>query len=91
MEWIWNEAKAAANYRKHGVWFETATQVFEDSHCVSTPDPHSDDDRWRMIGMVGISTLFVVHTLLEDDGTARIISARLATLSERKWYEALHF
>jgi uncharacterized protein len=91
MEWIWSEEKADTNYRDHGVRFETATLVFEDSHCLSAPDPHEDDDRWRTIGMTGLSTLFVVHTVLEDDGTARIISARRATRSERRLYETLRF
>jgi uncharacterized protein len=91
MEWVWTEEKAAANYRKHRVRFETATKVFDDEHCVSGPDPHHDDDRWQTIGIAGQSTLFVVHTLIEDDGTARIISARLASRNERKRYEALRF
>ena len=91
MEWIWDERKAEANYRKHRVLFETAVRVFDDDHCVTRPDPHSDDDRLRTIGMAGLLTLFVVHTVYEDDGSSRIISARLATRSERKLYEALRF
>ena len=91
MKWIWDERKAEANYRKHRVRFETATQVFDDVHCITGPDPHPDDDRWQTIGMVGERTLFVVHTVIEDDGTARMVSARLATRSERRRYEALRF
>jgi uncharacterized protein len=91
MEWTWTPAKAASNLRDHGVLFETAVEVFDDPYVVSSPDPHADDDRWRSIGMVGPRTLFVVHTVLEDDGSARIISARLATRRERKQYETLRF
>ena len=89
MEWSWDERKAAANYAKHGVLFETATLVFEDAHRLSDPDPHADDDRWRTIGIARSVTLFVVHTVIEADGTGRIISARKATATERKRYEAL--
>ncbi len=91
MQWTWDDRKAARNLREHRVRFETAVLVFEDKHCVSGPDPHEDDDRWRTIGMVGMSTLFVVHTQIEEDGSTRIISARKATPVERRLYERLRF
>jgi hypothetical protein len=28
---------------------------------ISEPDPHPDEDRWRVIGRVRMTTLFVVH------------------------------
>ena len=91
MKWSWTDQKAARNIREHGVRFETAVLVFEDEHSITGPDPHEDDDRWRTIGMVGMSTLFVVHTQIEDEGSARIISARKATPVERRLYERLRF
>ena len=91
MEWIWDERKAAANLAKHGVLFETAAEVFADPLILTLPDPHPDDDRWQTIGMVGSRALFVVHTIAEPDGSGRIISARRATPSERKAYEASRF
>ena len=91
MQWIWDDRKAARNLCEHHVRFETAVLVFEDEHCVSGFDPHEDGDRWRTIGMVGLSTLFVVHTQIEEDGSARIISARKATPVERRLYERLRF
>ena len=87
MEWIWDVIKAERNRIKHGLSFETAILVFDDPMQISLPDPHPDGDRWRTIGRVSHSTLFVVHTLIEDDGHGRIISARRATASERKSYE----
>jgi uncharacterized protein len=91
MEWTWDKRKADANLAKHDVYFETAVLVFEDPWQLSEPDPHADDDRWRTIGMVESATLFVVHTLVEADGTGRIISARKATKIERRQYEqAIH-
>jgi len=87
MEWIWDERKAATNLDNHDVFFEIAVLVFEDPWQLSEPDPHTDDDRWRTIGMVKATTLFVVHTVTEADGTGRIISARKATKTERRKYE----
>jgi len=87
MEWVWDTDKARANLEKHGVAFEAAVLVFDDPMHVSEPDPHSDGDRWRAIGRVHLSILFVVHTMIEGDGRCRIISARKATKSERKRYD----
>jgi uncharacterized protein len=87
-EWTWDSEKARANLEKHGVSFETAVLVFDDPMLVSEPDTHRDDDRWRVIGRVVHQTLFVVHTVIEDDGLPRIISARRATATERKRYDA---
>lgn len=50
------------------------------------PDPHPDGDRWRVIGRVWVTTVFVVHTIFEEGG-GRIISARRATPIERKRYD----
>jgi hypothetical protein len=88
MEWVWDSDKARRNLERHGVSFEAAALVFDDPMLISEPDPHADEDRWRVIGRVRMTTLFVVHTLIEPDGTGRIISARRATPSERKRYEA---
>ena len=87
MNWTWDLAKARSNRNIHRVSFETASLVFEDPMLISEPDPHPDVDRWRVIGRVNMSTLFVVHTVIDDDGTGRIISARKATTSERKRYD----
>jgi len=91
MEWTWDDQKARANFVKHGVLFETAAMVFVDEYRISKPDPHVDDERWRTIGMVGETTLFVVHSVIETDGSGRMISARKATPTERRYYEGLRF
>ena len=88
MEWTWNETKARSNIADHGVLFETAVLVFDDPFALTVPDPHPDSDRWRTIGAVRMATLFVVHTEEDEDGVGRIISARPATPTERKRYEA---
>ncbi len=86
MTWIWDADKARKNIENHGVSFEAAVLVFDDPMLLSEPDPHPDGDRWRVIGRVSATTLFVVHTIFEEGG-GRIISARRATPSERRRYD----
>jgi uncharacterized DUF497 family protein len=54
-EFEWDDAKAAANYDKHGVNFETALRVFEDPFRGEWHDTSEryDEDRYATIGMVG--------------------------------------
>lgn len=85
----WDDRKAYANLRKHGVSFEEASTVFGDPFSVTIPDPlHScDEDRFVTIGATSghRHVLVVVH--VDRDGRLRIISARPATARERKQYE----
>jgi hypothetical protein len=92
----WDESKNRSNYRKHGVFFETAVVVFDDPDCVMTRDRIVDDEeRWQTIGLVeGVLLLLVAHTLEtlqesgDDEEIVRIISARVATARERRRYES---
>ena len=89
MSWTWDEAKARANLKKHGVAFELAVQVFQDPLHLTQPDPYPDEERWRTVGRPLQDRpllLFVVHTE-GDGGTGRVISARKALGHERKAYE----
>ena len=81
----WDEEKNAANIKKHGIDFEDAILVFNDEYYVEFyDDAHSiDEDRYNVIGMVD-DVLFVVYT--ERKQRIRIISARLATPTERRLY-----
>jgi uncharacterized protein len=90
--WIWDGHKNQLNKHAHGISFETASLVFDDPLALTRPDPHPDGDRFRTIGVIGVATVFVVHTVLEFDPEAgedvgRIISARKATPRERRQYE----
>ena len=48
IQFEWDEIKAVANERKHGVTFEVASTVFRDSQFLTTADlGHSEtDERW---------------------------------------------
>ena len=84
----WDDAKAAANLRKHGVPFEEAASVFSDPLAYTFDDPDHSVGEQRLLTF-GFSQserlLAVVHA---DRGRAiRIISARRATRHERGIYE----
>ena len=87
-EFEWDPVKAKTNLHKHGVSFAEAATVFFDPLSMTVPDPlHSGtEDRFVITGLsYQRRALVVVHI---DRGKIRIISARLATASERKKYES---
>lgn len=85
MKFEWDEEKNALNKRKHKISFETAAHVFDDPEYIEMYDfEHSiEEDRYIALGKVG-DILFVVFT--ERKKAIRLISARLATVSERRLY-----
>ncbi len=88
----WDEQKNLSNQRKHGVSFEEAGQIFRDVMHVSVQDRvENGEERWQTFGHVdGVLLLMVAHTIREESDTeevVRIISARRATLKERRRYE----
>jgi uncharacterized DUF497 family protein len=93
MRFEWDEQKNRANRRKHGVSFETAQRVFDDSLQLSRLDyEENEEERWQTIGLIeGEVVLVVAHTYRQqgDDEIIRIISARKATRHERRHYEKL--
>ncbi|MBK7582627.1 MAG: BrnT family toxin [Myxococcales bacterium] len=89
MQFEWDDAKAAANFEKHGVSFEEASTAFGDPLSVTIGDPsHSiEEHRFVLIGVTFSGNLVVVVHAERDENT-RLISARLATRRERHDYEA---
>jgi uncharacterized DUF497 family protein len=92
----WDDGKAEINWRKHGVPFKLATQVFDDPFALIEQDRIANgEERWQTIGAThdGLLLLLVAHTVRieEDDGVdaeiVRIISARRVDRKERKRYE----
>lgn len=90
VQFEWDEAKNRLNRSKHGIWFEEAQSVFDDSSSrVFLDAAHSDkEDRFIILGMSSAARLLVVvHCHRESDSIIRIISARKATKKEVKFYE----
>jgi hypothetical protein len=88
MNFIYDPRKAASNLRKHGVSFEEAVSIFQDSLSTTVRDPeHSVSEfRFLTLGQSAHGRLLVVsHAEIGED--IRIISARRATTRESKQYE----
>ncbi len=85
----WDESKNAANAAEHALTFEEATDVFSDLLSITVPDPdHSVvEQRFATIGMTK-SGMVVVVIHADADDAIRIISARVATPTERRDYES---
>ena len=88
MEYEWDENKAAANLSKHGISFEEAKTVFDDPLYVDffDPDHSSGEHRFILLGESAQRRLLFV-SYMERNNSIRLISAREATLPERKAYE----
>jgi len=89
LQFEWDDRKAAANQKKHGVSFEEARTVFldEQARLIDDPDHSEDEERFVMLGLSSaLRLLLVCHCYRSDDGTIRIISARKATARESKSY-----
>lgn len=88
----WDEAKAAANLRKHGVSFELASSIFGDPRILTLADTtHREyEERWFSIGVANNGTPMSVAYLWKDVGSGliriRLITARKATATEIRHY-----
>jgi len=88
LQFEWDDAKAKANLKKHGVAFDEALSVFADPLARIFDDPdHSEDETRELI--VGFSTKprLLVVGFTERSGRVRLIHARRATKAERKRHE----
>jgi len=88
MRFEWDDRKAAANEKKHGVSFHEAATVFGDPLAITFADPdHSENERrYVTFGMSRVDRLLVVAHA-DRERRIRIISARTMTRHERKIYE----
>lgn len=89
IQFEWDDAKARANLRKHGVSFDEARSVFFDDQARQFFDEaHSDrENRFIMLGVSHRARILVVcHCERLEGDVIRIISARKATAAERQHY-----
>lgn len=85
----WDESKAKANLKKHGVSFDEAKTVFADERgrLIADPDHSDDEERFVLLGYSSALKLLVVcHCYRSAENTIRIISARKATKREAASY-----
>jgi len=82
----WDNAKAARNYRDHGVTFDQAVKAVADPFAVEMIDAREDygEERINLLGMCDGVLLHVTYT--ERRERIRIISARRAERHEQDEY-----
>lgn len=91
VEFTWDARKDRLNRKKHEISFDAAMRVFDDPFHVTEQDREiAGEPRWQTIGIVSQKVLLVAHTVDDDEGVIRIISARKATRDERRGYAESH-
>jgi uncharacterized protein len=80
----WDDVKAAANARKHGVTFEQILSVFDDPYALMQFEYYENEARDLTLGLASGNVVYVVST--ERGERTRIISARRATRHEQDRY-----
>jgi uncharacterized DUF497 family protein len=80
----WDQRKAKANLRKHGVSFEEACTVFDDPNArLGFDSEHADtEDRFVLQGYSAKARFVLVYHCYRYDDVVRIISARKGSLGD---------
>jgi len=85
----WDEGKARANIRKHGVRFAEAADALRDELAITRTDERAGEVRFVTIGS-DMSSRILQIVYAWRGKSIRLISARYATRSEiRKYREGL--
>lgn len=85
----WDENKRFINIEKHKIDFVDALYVFNDTDCKILTTFRNNEARYTAIGKVAGIILYVVYVYRQEK--KRIISARYASIKERKDYESSKF
>ena len=89
LQFEWDDAKNAANLRKHGISFSEAKTAFMDQDALirSDPDHSEEEDRFILPGFSEeLHLLIVCHCYRQKQQVIRIISARKASKTEYRYY-----
>ncbi|WP_166219887.1 BrnT family toxin [Pseudomonas atagonensis] len=83
----YDKSKNAANKLKHkGLSLAETEPVFHDERALTIEDNDHDEQRWITLGLDAKGRLLVVAYSYREVNVVRVISARLATPSERHTY-----
>jgi uncharacterized DUF497 family protein len=90
LQFEWDEIKAAANARKHGVSFELASTVFNDPRLLTVADLENSEieERWFSIGCAQV-TAQCFQSL--TSGRSLILQRRKSALSRLAKRRRLRF
>ncbi len=89
MKFEWDAAKDRANKNRHGITFDEAATLFTsgvDFLEIYDLEHSQDEDRFIAVGPIRRGVIVVVFTEHDED-TLRVISARLATTSEIRFWK----
>ena len=83
---VWDDAKAEENFRKHGIDFKLARLAFSDAFNIDEIEDSMNygERRFKLIGAAGSILITVIYP--ERGDWLRIISARRATRREHDRY-----
>ena len=86
----WDDTKAEANKRKHGISFAEAATAFSDPDAIEFLDGKNSDkeERWIPVGLSVKSRVLLVVFVEREEETIRIVSARKAVKDEINQYFA---
>ena len=87
MIYEWDEAKRAANLKKHGLDFADADLVLESEYVLIVDSPRRGEDRKQAIAYV-FDVLTVLSVAFVPGEPHRIVSFRPAKRTEREKYHA---
>lgn len=82
----WDDHKAAANWRNHGIAFPHAAKAFNDAFAVEWIDDREDYGEERINRLAMCEGLLLHITYTERGERIRLISARRAEKHERDHY-----
>jgi uncharacterized DUF497 family protein len=92
MQFVWDPAKAEANFTEHGIRFSEAVTVLEDDFALTREDPDSDEEqRFVTLGLSSTANLLIVVYTYRELDIIRIISAWRANRPQRLRYEKDRF
>ena len=86
-EFEWDDAKAAANLRKHKINFRAASRVFDDPLVLIEQDLAEDYGEDRLLAVGRVEGLLITVAFTERGECVRIISARKASNDEQRTYD----
>jgi uncharacterized DUF497 family protein len=90
MKFEWDKNKNKENLKKHGISFEIAVRVFDDTFSLDRIQAvHGDEERRETIGVTHRAVILFAYTSRDFEGEEliRIISARRADPYERRHYQ----
>ena len=89
IEFEWDSKNEQVNFKKHGISFLEAIEVFNDLDYLESYDVKNSliEDRYIIIGKIEKGIIVFVYTIRKE--CIRVISARMATKEEeRAYYES---